>query len=195
MVMLFNLTKSGRATMNDLVVYRSIFAFLAFFCLSAWKPAISTDYYAKTMLNSYIKIGGAGGFKALKNYLEQSNSVTFELLKLPKTASQADLDWFKGLYDQQSRDRLVPELRKVSQSSQNQEIINIYSEHICKLETLYDRVSKTGACTMQQEQEEREYRVTWVLRVLDILCVLVALVFHLKIRKQNTNNKLGTNDE
>ena len=121
--------------------------------------------------------------------------MTFELLKLPKTASQADLDWFKGLYDQQSRDRLVPELRKVSQSSQNQEIINIYSEHICKLETLYDRVSKTGACTMQQEQEEREYRVTWVLRVLDILCVLVALVFHLKIRKQNTNNKLGTNDE
>ena len=81
MVMLFSLTKSGRATMNDLVVYRSIFAFLAFFCLSAWKPAISTDYYAKTMLNSYIKIGGAGGFKALKNYLAQSNSVTFELLK------------------------------------------------------------------------------------------------------------------
>lgn len=194
-MVLFGLSKREKTTMKDWVAYRDICFFLFCLLLTSWKPINPSDNYAKVMLNSYVKMGGAGGFKALENYLKQPNGVNFELLKLPESVSQPDSDWWKGLYDKDARNRLVPKLRKAVTSIQNQEVVEIYSKHICDLETLYDRTSETGACTMQQEQELNEYRVTWIFRVLDILCALGAFSFHLIIKKQKFNNKSGAVNE
>lgn len=184
-MVLFGLSKREKTTMKDWVAYRDICFFLFCLLLTSWKPINPSDNYAKVILNSYVKMNGTGGFKALEDYLKQPNSVTFELLRLPESVSKLDSDWFKGLYDVETRNRLVPELRKAITSTQNQEIVDIYSKHICNLETLYDRTSKTGACAMKQEREERAYRATWVFRVMNILCALGALLFHLMIKNKN----------